>query len=414
MTRLTALLSLAGLLFSTSLQAVTGVNPSGVNVRQNGPTTVFLTFQNLASDERAVEAFWCSEVTATGVSATNPCVPGTLLGRLPQRLDRSQVSGTGTRNLTDIMSIPSSVARRALRAASREGDGSFFYVRSFTDGVNDSYVTVTCRLAGGGARSPLALTQVQIWFDDGDTSMPVLRLAREQTPPPVSVYLRYNGTGRLKGRWEIVRPGDQPPQADDLLTEATLPVEQRLRQKRYTLIQRFSHFLPPSGSIRLSGPDPRLLPTEADGPYQLLFRVEASADKEGDSNTLDGVVRSGGVAGFPMPVLRYFVGADKAGGRGIRLLTPLPGQAGAQDKALEFSWIEPPGIAWVRLEVRDDGSNVLSANLPAGEMRYQAPPWLAENGLENLHWRIQGLDEDGRVLINSEWRRLGRDASFSE
>ncbi len=410
----TMLSLVGGLLASPVLQAVSGVNPSGVNVRQNGPSTVFLTFQNLASNEVAAEAFWCSEVTTTGVSSSNPCVPGTLLGRLPPRLDRSRISGTASRNLTDIMTIPASVTRRALRAATREGDGSFFYVRRFTDGVNDTFVTVTCRLAGGGARTPLALTQVQIWFEGAGESVPVYRLKRGQTPPPVSVYLRYNGTGRLKGRWEIVRPGEMPPQAEDLLTEATLPVEQRSRQKRYSLIQRFSHFLPPVGSQRLPGPDPRLLPTAADGPYLLLFRVEASADKEGDSKTLDGVVNSGGVAGFPMPVLRYHVAPDAPDGRNLRLLTPPEGAMPSDGEGLIFSWIEPPGITWARLEVRSESGLELEATLPAGEMRYDAPPWLAQNASPGLRWRVLGLDRTGQALIRSAWRALGRDASFTE
>jgi len=395
----------SGLLAVAQALAVTGVNPSGVNVRQNGPTTVFLSFQNLAANERAAEAFWCSEVTATGVSSTNPCLPGTLLGRLPPRLDRARISGTVTRNLTDIMTIPSPVARRALRAAGQGGDGSFFYVRRFTDGVDDRYVTVTCRMAGGGARSPLALTQVQLWFEEGEGIAPVLRLRRGQTPPPVSIYLRYNGSGRLKGRWEILRPGDLPPDPGELLTEATLPVEQRALQKRYTLIQRFSHFLPPVGSARLPGPDPRLLPTAVEGPYQLLFRVEASADKEGDSDTLNGIVRSGGVAGFPMPVLRYFVVADEDEGRRIRLLTPAAGQSAGP---LLFSWIEPPGPAWFRLEVRSEDELLLEADLPPGRMRYAAPPWIDERGSASLRWRVRGLDDTGRPLLDSEWRPLRR------
>jgi len=402
------LLLIAIFLFSGPLYAVSGVNPSGVNVRQNGPSTVFLTFQNLGSNEQAKEAFWCSEVSSTGVSSTNPCLPGTLLGRLPARLDRSRVSGVSTRNLTDIMSIPASVVRRAMRAASRGGDGSFFYVRRFSDGVNDSYVTVTCRLAGGGARTPLALTQVQMWFDTEDRPAAVYRVARGKTLPPVHVYLRYNGSGRLKGRWEIVRPGDTPPQSEDLLTEASLPVEQRSRQKRYSLIQRFSNFLPPVGSLRIPGPDPRLLPSDADGPYQLLFRVEASADKEGNSNTLDGIANSGGVAGFPMPVLRYFVGEDASSGRGIRLLTPLAGET-VDAARLTFSWIEPSGIPWFRLEVVAGDESRLSVVLPAASQSYDPPPWLLENGTEGLRWRVVGLDDRGRALQRSPWRRIGAD-----
>ena len=54
-----------------------------------------------------------------------------------------------------------------------------------------------------------------------------------------------------------------------------------------------------------------------EGTYQVLLRVEASDDREGDSNLSDagagvGVVHSGAVAGFPLPVLRYVVAGDGA------------------------------------------------------------------------------------------------------
>ena len=38
--------------------AVSGVNPSGVNVRSSGATSVFLTFQNLDANEDALESFF--------------------------------------------------------------------------------------------------------------------------------------------------------------------------------------------------------------------------------------------------------------------------------------------------------------------------------------------------------------------
>jgi hypothetical protein len=52
---------------TTSAVAVTGVNPSGVNISHSSPSTVFLTFQGLAAGQTAVEAFWCGAVTTTAV-----------------------------------------------------------------------------------------------------------------------------------------------------------------------------------------------------------------------------------------------------------------------------------------------------------------------------------------------------------
>ncbi len=392
--------------------AISGVNPSGVNVRHNGVNTVFLTFQNMAADEQAVEAFWCGEVTATGVSNVNPCVPGTLFGSLPARHNLSQTSGTGgQRNLTDIMTIPASVTRRAFQDAARGNNSDFFYVRHFSNGISDSYVTVTCRMAGGGARTPLALTNVQMYFLTGEGPRPVYFLARDEAVAKFGAYIQYNGTGRLKGRWEVVLPGDIEPSAIDLLTEATLPVEQRGLQKRYTLIDRFDHFLPPTGSVFLPGPDPELLPRNIEGPHKILLRIEASADKEGNSNTLDGTAISGGVAGFALPVLRYYIGTAEATAAvrannvssKITLLTPAPDARINAAEAFVFSWIDIPFAAVYQLEIRAEGEKVMSALIEAGQSRYVAPPWLADQADRILSWRVRALSSSGDELSATGW-----------
>ena len=154
-TRLASIIFLVSVLnlYLQTAGAVTGVNPSGVNVRSSGPTTIFLTFQDLDANEKSVESFWCGTVTATGVTAFNPCVAGTIFGRLPARHDLSRQSTAGAfTNLTDVMTIPSSVTRRAYQDAAKGAASDFFYVRHFTGGAGgDRYVTVTCRMAGGGA-----------------------------------------------------------------------------------------------------------------------------------------------------------------------------------------------------------------------------------------------------------------------
>ena len=98
-------------LFATFSFAISAVNPTGVNVRSNAPNTVFITFQGLEPNERAIEALWCGTVQpgigAGSVSSSDPCVPGTLFGRLPLNFDRSRATqGIGQRNFSDIMVIP--------------------------------------------------------------------------------------------------------------------------------------------------------------------------------------------------------------------------------------------------------------------------------------------------------------------
>ena len=409
-------LVLALLLVSGSAGAVSGVNPSGVNVRHSGPTTVFLTFQNLNPGQVAVEAFWCTDVTTTAVSSINPCISGTIIGRLPLRHDLSTSSGTGTvSNFTDIMTIPTSVARRAYQSIANgsSADPRFFYVRHFrdTNGGVDQFVTVTCRMAGGGARVPLALLDVRVNFLVEGERKPVLGIASGEIPPAFGADIHYNGSGRLKGRWEVMMPGDPEPEARDLLTEATLPIEDRGLQRRYTLVSRFDIFLPPTGRVFLPGPDAQLLPHASEGAYKVLLRVEATDDKEGNSNAVAGVVNSGGVAGFPMPVLRYYVGSVDAGqlasaakSGGVSLMLPQAQARVASGADMSFSWVDVAGADLYRLEVVDGRETVLTAIVQAGVGSYAPPPWLKDHGGTPLRWRVSALRRDGSVQAFSDWR----------
>jgi len=409
-------------------QAVSAVNPFGVNVRASGPTTIFLTFQNLDPGEVPGEAFWCGELVPAvaasnptlqlpfAVQTSNPCAPASIYGRLPIRLDRSRTSTSGAfTNLTDIMSIPASVARRAFQDAQAGLNSSFFYVRRFSGGIGgDKYVIVTCRMGGGGARVALALLNVRVAFEGERGQAPVLALARGQRPPRFSASIQYNGTGTLKGRWEVVMPGDVEPSEENLLTEATLPVELRSRQRRYTLIDRFDVFLPPTGDVTIPGPDPARLPHQADGAYKVLLRIEASDDKEATSNTGGGALAiAGGVAGFPMPVLRYFVGSGDtlsalaASPQALPLFAPAAGANVKAAQPLTFTWIDSQAAALFRLEVEAESKPVLSALVRPGVGRYDAPPWFAAAQVgKPMRWRIVGLDGAGREVARSEWRNL--------
>ncbi len=392
--------------------ALTGVNPTGVNINRHDVTTVFLTFQGTAG-ERAGDAFWCLRLNTAPniVTNSNPCVPGTIIGHLPARLDLSRPSGPGApagpANTTDIMTIPASVARRAVQAAQSGGPSQFFYVREFiADNGLRSYISVTCRQAGGGARMPLALTYVEPQFDVA-TPQAVTVLAPGDEPPPVRAHLRYNGSGRLRGRWEVVLPGDPPPEPFDLLSEASLPIEQRGRQQRYSVLSRFDVFLPPTGEAILAGPPPERIPVQARGGYFLLLRIEASADKEGDSNTEFGIVQSGGLAGFPMPVLRYYVGAPQAVfadalREAIEPLNPASAKPVAGDQPLDLRWRPIAGAELLLLEIGAAGASaIFSALLPSDHVRYRVPQHVREQVGAALSWRLHGLDAAGRSLGSS-------------
>jgi hypothetical protein len=391
------------------------VHPTGVNVNAQGATTVFLTFGGLSSHTPA-ESEWCGRLISAAPAVGLKCDPTTVYGRLPARF--LQARPTGVTGLADIMSIPPSVTRRAYQAAEAGETAGFFYVRHFVGngGLPDEYVFVTCRLAGGGARVPLSLVDVKLAFA---VETPVLFVNSGDELPALTADITYTGTGRLQGRWEVVLPGEELPAPADLLTEATLPIELRGTQRRYTELERFNVLLPPSGRIQLSGPSPRVLPTSAEGQYLVLLRIETSADKEGDSSLAAsgaglGVVRGGAVAGFPLPTLRYVVGqstseATAAAAPGtFGLIRPQHGGTAGGGGELEFAWIRARPASFHRLEIEGSDRRIVHAALVNGDVSvYRAPSWLADRaGDGRARWRVVALSATGRTLAVSEWRSL--------
>jgi len=405
---------LAGSSWAISAAQSVRVNPDGVNVNANGATVVFLTFGPLVNRAPA-EGCWCGELVPTdGVREVGfKCDPATIFGCLPARSDFSTRSGNQSQGFTDIMSIPASVARRAYQAAQSGATSSFFYVRRFvsTTGGPDEFVAVTCRMSGGGARTPFALTDVKLSFA---SDKPIMLIKTGERLPAVRAEISYNGTGRLRGRWEVVVPGDEPPAVRDLLTEASLPVEERGLQKKYAQLSRFNIFLPPGSKYVLPGPDPARLPSTVEGPYLLLLRIEATDDKEGDSNLAvagagQGIAHSGAVAGFPLPPLRYFVGSgvDPNAASKLTLILPVEDAVRSLDRPVDFSWAEFPGAAFYRIELQSlQGQPIISAMLVSGSTIYRAPSWLKEKVADGLQWRVVALDQSGNSVSETDWRKL--------
>ncbi len=384
------------------------VNPTGVNVNSQNPTTVFLTFGQIPAGYVPMEAIWCGElIPAIPPALGLQCRPDTIYGSLPARYDRSTPSGNS--GFTDIMAIPSSVVRRAYQAALQGGSAGFFYVRGFqsTSGGPDQFINVTCRMTGGGARVPFALTNVDLKTPKGE---PVLFVRSGEKFPAVVAEIQYNGTGRLKGRWEIVQPGEELPSDRDLLTEASLPVEERGTQRRYTQISRFNHFLLPTGKFTLPLDAVAQLPNTAAGQYMLLLRIEAVDDREGDSNLASvgvgsGVAHSGAAASFPMPSLRFFVvgNSPAAVWETSANVLPFDNALIAATQPVILTWKELEGAFYYKLEIEgDNGTPEVSAILQAMTNSYHAPKWLTEKSPgTTFRWRVTALDERGEAIAKS-------------
>lgn len=401
------------ILLQMAASAQIRVNPTGVNVNSQNPTTVFLTFGPIPNGYVPAEAIWCGElIPATPPAIGQQCRPDTIYGSLPARFNRSTASGNA--GFTDIMAIPSSVVRRAYLAAVRGSSAGFFYVRRFTspNGDPDQFIAVTCRMTSGGARVPFALTNVEI---RSPGEKPVLFIGSGEPLPKISAKIKYNGTGRLKGRWEIVQPGEDAPSERDLLTEGTLAVEQRGSQKRYTQIARFNHFLPATGEFELPLEMNERVQTIAEGQYLLLLRIEVTDDKESNSNLEllgvgNGTVVSGAVASFPMPVLKFFVvGKDsKDSWEDDALIFPQRETQIDIQPPLIFSWKSLEKAAAYKLEVL--GSNddaIMSAMLVSPNSTYQAPSWFWSRFADrNPSWKILAFDSSGKEISRTKSQRI--------
>jgi hypothetical protein len=395
------------------------VNPTGVNVNGQGATTEFLTFGPL-DGWSPLESFWCGELVPAAPALGLACDPSTIFGSLPARYDLSHIGSNNT--FTDIMSVPASVARRAYQAAVAGSSAEFFYVRHFVkSGAPDQFVAVTCRLTAGGARVPLSLVDVRLAFD---VDTPVLLVRSGGTPPPLSASLVYTGSGRLRGRWEVVLPGQELPSVHDLLPEASLPLDERGTQRRYAEIDRFTVFLDPSGRATIPGPDPGTLPTGVDGEYLVLFRVEVSDDKEADSDLSAlgvgaGVVHAGGAAGFPMPVLRYVVGTGGNGlspdGRSIEAAGPIDGADIDRTRPVDLEWRGGARASYYRIDITSGGRTVHQALLSPEARTYRLPPFVLDRAATgSLQWRVAAVDGSGRDIAVTPWRemRVGGPASL--
>ena len=415
------LLSLA-LCSQSPSHAATGVSPIGVMVRNQGPTSVFLTFLGTAGQTSA-ESFWCTAVQpgigGGSVVPFNPCLPGTLLGSLPSSLNLSQPSGTsGITNFTDIMTIPSTIARKAYQQG-----GGFFYVRKFTGAGGSQYVVVTCRLGSGGARSPLAVMGLELFFDGQFQTEPVTYFSNTRDIKPFFAKIRYNGSGRLIGRWEIVQPGDPEPSSFDLLPAGSLPLELRAQQTSYRVLAPFDIFLPPSGSVVIPGPDPSLLNTSVLGDYRILLRLNASSGLDSSSATGAGITQAGGVSGFSFPFLRYNVGSnnkpvdlssakpkeslimessDSSGSIiATTILQEVKNSAGETSKIYVFSWTPVPEVGLYELLFSFQNGKVYRVLLPSTQVSYDTQPVWLSSIKEPVTWQLKALDANGNMLKHS-------------
>ncbi len=388
------------LLFSAAGIAQVSVSPDNITAYSQGATSAYLTFNNVVN-LRPAEATWCGEIISAAPDFGSKCDPTTIFGVLPARYDQSRQIGA---RYTDIMSITPTVARRAYTDAVNGNDSRFFYVKHFvsTNGGQDQFIPVTIRLSGNGAGVPFSLTTVKLQWQNGEKVVPFIK--PNEKLPKISAEIRYTGTGRLKGRWEIVRPGEELPSQRDLLSEAALPLEERGTQRRYTLLSRFNVNLPPGGKYILPGPENWRIDKTVEGMYILLFRVEADDAVNSNSNTGAGVVPTGAVAGFSMPTLRYYVG--NSSNSDIQQITNRSSQIEISERQpIVLRWKEVAKTKIYRIEIEDaEKENIFSAIVLASNKQYQVPSFVQVlTSSKQLKWRVLAIDGKNEIIETSKF-----------
>ena len=393
------------------------VSPSETTVYSQGATSVLLTFGNLGA-RRPAESTWCGALIPATPDIGMKCDPSVIFGRLPLRYNQSRLSGANA--YTDIMSVTPSVARRAYLDAAKGSTSTFYYVRRFVlpTGGPDEYVPVTLRLGGNGAAVPFSITNVRLLWDGGNKTVPFVKSG--EALPRITAEIFYTGSGRLIGRWELVKPGETAPTQRDLVSEATLPVEERGTQRRFTQVKRFNIFLAPVGRTTIPGPENQRIDKTVNGMYLLLFRIESAHDGLNQSNLQDvnagpGTLDSGGVSGFAMPTLRYYVGT---GGQAlIDEFNAIENQLGPADQAefgptqtILFTWPSVSHAKYYRLIIENvTGAEIFSAVLLPDTRSYHAPTWLWREAAGDLiRWHVIAFDAKSVKVSETPLRTLRR------
>ena len=124
--------------------------------------------------------------------------------------------------------------------------------------------------------------------------------------------------------------------------------------------------------------------------------------------------RAGGaVAGFALPVLKYYVSNGAAPTTTViaDALFPL----GPDDQVVlaangpvEFSWSVIANAMSYRIEVEDmQSAPVISAIVRAGVGSYRAPSWIQSRvGNKVVRWRVIAFDSAGNEVAQTDWRAL--------
>lgn len=118
----------------------------------------------------------------------------------------------------------------------------------------------------------------------------------------------YTGSGRVDGSWQLVTNNHPAPEKRDLMTEASLPENERRLQRNFLEVKQIRTYFGPKGYVKLTLPF-SAIPTDLRGLMLLFPRFEASRDRLSNvtgGNSLIGntFVRTGLTMEGTVPTMR--------------------------------------------------------------------------------------------------------------
>jgi hypothetical protein len=390
-----------GVITVKSDRGVAAVQSGIQSVSTSGLAVVSIRYAVLGTDTPLGGQF-CTLLAARtdhGISRENPCVSGSVLGQITT----SNFMTTGTTG-RELLQIPPGITQLAHHRALSSGLSEWYFVRQFASGV---YATQLLRLSGQSANRVLTLTRAELAFREGRNAQAVAVVPVDGRVGPLSAVLDYQGSGLLRGRWEVVQPGDPEPTSMDLTPEAALNASQRLQQQRYTTVGRFEQMIGAGSRLTVMGPPANQLPTSTPGRYLILLRLEATPTNT--RNDADAPGLDGGASAFPMPVLTYYVqGASSAQAplpkaqQPLATIELLPMPRPTEPGLLQLHWKPREQAALYRVEITDErGEQVFAARIKGDESNYQVPTRQLGATPGQMSWRVMALDAQGQVVARS-------------
>ncbi len=205
----------------------------------------------------------------------------------------------------ETINVPAAVSLYMYQRLRPTASSVFYFIRQFVGTTPSVYIAIPLRISGAPSQTPLSLNRVELTFTSGGGRQPMRVVQRDAPVGPLSATVDYQGTGVLKGRWEVVQPGDPEPTDLDLTAEASLNPQQQLLQQRFLQVGSFEQPLYAGRQVVVPGPAPDALPTSTPGRYLVLWRPEATLSNSASGRELQ--IALGGMAGFIMPTLTYYV-----------------------------------------------------------------------------------------------------------